>query len=112
MSKRTPERSRAYSLASRTRKTPAMMRRQRRRTVERGLRTAKGVVVGRLTNILLAMRILHIVTAFPRHAGDPIAPWLVELMHRLRARGHEIEVLASSYRGLADHDHDGIRVHR
>jgi glycosyltransferase involved in cell wall biosynthesis len=58
------------------------------------------------------MRVLHIVTAFPRHAGDPIAPWLVELLRRLRARGHEIEVLASSYRGLRDQDHDGIRVHR
>ena len=58
------------------------------------------------------MRILHIVTAFPRHPGDPIAPWLVELLCRLRARGHDIEVLASSYRGLGDQDHDGIRVHR
>jgi glycosyltransferase involved in cell wall biosynthesis len=58
------------------------------------------------------MRILHIVTAFPREKGDPIAPWLVELLQRLRARGHDIEVLAASYRGLGDQDHDGIRVHR
>ncbi|HEU5186090.1 MAG TPA: glycosyltransferase family 4 protein [Gemmatimonadaceae bacterium] len=58
------------------------------------------------------MRILHIVTAFPRHADDPIAPWLVELLKRLRARGHEIDVLASSYRGLADQTLDGIRVYR
>lgn len=58
------------------------------------------------------MRILHIVTAFPRHADDPIAPWLVELLKRLRARGHEIDVLASSYRGLADQTVDGIRVYR
>ena len=58
------------------------------------------------------MRILHVVTAFPRHTGDPIAPWLVELLRRLRARGHEIDVLASSYRGLGDQDHEGIRVHR
>lgn len=58
------------------------------------------------------MRILHIVTAFPRHADDPIAPWLVELLRRLHARGHEIDVLTSSYRGLGDQDHQGIRVHR
>jgi phosphatidyl-myo-inositol dimannoside synthase len=58
------------------------------------------------------MRILHIVTAFPRQPGDPIAPWLVELLHRLRERGHDIEVLASSHQGLGDQDHDGIRVHR
>ena len=58
------------------------------------------------------MRILHVVTAFPRGEGDPIAPWLVELLRRLRARGHDIEVLASSYRGLPDHVHHGIPVHR
>lgn len=58
------------------------------------------------------MRILHIVTAFPREPNDPIAPWLVELMQRLRARGHDIEVLTSSYRGLASQEYDGIRVHR
>src|SRR5687767_2048404 len=58
------------------------------------------------------MRILHIVTAFPRHGDDPIAPWLVELLRRLRARGHEIEVLASSYRGVGDQHYDGIRVRR
>ena len=58
------------------------------------------------------MRILHIVTAFPRQSGDPIAPWLVELLQRLRARGHDIEVLTSSYRGLGDQDHAGIPVHR
>ncbi|HJU68166.1 MAG TPA: glycosyltransferase family 4 protein [Gemmatimonadaceae bacterium] len=58
------------------------------------------------------MRILHVVTAFPRQKGDPIAPWLVELLQRLRARGHEIDVLASSHRGLGDQDQDGIRVHR
>jgi phosphatidylinositol alpha-1,6-mannosyltransferase len=58
------------------------------------------------------MRVLHIVTAFPRHEGDPIAPWLVELLHRLRARGYEIDVLASSYRGLGDQNYRGIRVHR
>ena len=58
------------------------------------------------------MRILHIVTAFPRHPDDPIAPWLVELLKRLRARGHEIDVLASSHRGLADQTLHGIRIHR
>ena len=58
------------------------------------------------------MRILHVVTAFPREKGDPIAPWLVDLLHRLRARGHEVEVLASSYRGLGDQNVDGIPVHR
>ena len=72
----------------------------------------RDVVVGGLTNILVAMRVLHIVTAFPRHEGDPIAPWLVELLLRLRERGHEVEVLAASHRGSDDGLHRGIRVHR
>lgn len=58
------------------------------------------------------MRVLHIVTAFPRSSDDPIAPWLVELVRRLRARGHAVDVLASSYRGMRDHEHLGIPVHR
>jgi glycosyltransferase involved in cell wall biosynthesis len=58
------------------------------------------------------VRILHIVTAFPREANDPIAPWLVELLRRLRERGHDVDVLASSYRGLRDHLADGMRVYR
>jgi glycosyltransferase involved in cell wall biosynthesis len=58
------------------------------------------------------MRILHIVTAFPRQPNDPIAPWLVELLRRLQERGHEVEVLASSYRGLGDQTYGTLHVHR
>ena len=58
------------------------------------------------------MRVLHIMTAFPRHAGDPIVPWLVEMLKQLRARGVECEVLASSYRGMASGTFEGIPVHR
>lgn len=58
------------------------------------------------------MRILHIVTAFPRSSEDVIAPWLVELLKRLRARGYEAEVLTSAYRGGGNAEHQGIPVHR
>ena len=58
------------------------------------------------------MRVLHIMTAFPRHAGDPIVPWLVEMLKQLRAQGVECEVLASSYRGMASGTFEGIPVHR
>ncbi|HEV8265503.1 MAG TPA: glycosyltransferase family 4 protein [Gemmatimonadales bacterium] len=58
------------------------------------------------------MRVLHIVTAFPRTSDDVITPWLVELIKRQGAAGHEVEVLTSSYRGLGDHVFDGIPVHR
>lgn len=58
------------------------------------------------------MRVLHIVTAFPRSEGDVITPWLVEMLRGLRARGIEAEVLASSYQGLGDQELWGIPVHR
>src|SRR5258708_39755893 len=58
------------------------------------------------------MRILHVVAAF---AGSPeavIVPWLVELLERLRAAGHEGEVVTSSYRWRPDQVIGGIPVHR
>src|SRR5436309_220925 len=44
------------------------------------------------------MRVLHVVTAFPRSADDVIAPWLVELLKRLRAAGYDIAVFTSAAR--------------
>src|SRR5438477_103237 len=58
------------------------------------------------------MRILHVVTAFPRDERDIIAPWLVELIKRQRASGHDAQVFAPSYHGSADHEFAGIPVHR
>jgi len=58
------------------------------------------------------MRILHVVTAFPRFPGDVISPWLVELLKRLQGRGHEIEVFTSAYKGGGGSEFAGIPVHR
>jgi glycosyltransferase involved in cell wall biosynthesis len=58
------------------------------------------------------MRILHVVTAFPRAPGDIIAPWLVELLRRQRAAGLEVEVFAPAYRGGGNAEFEGIPVHR
>lgn len=58
------------------------------------------------------MRILHVVTAFPRYEGDVIAPWLVELLQRLRVAGHEVEVFCSAYHGGGGAQYQGIPVHR
>ena len=58
------------------------------------------------------MRVLHIVTAFPRSPDDVIVPWLVELLRRLRAAGCEAEVFTSAYRGGGNMVFDGIPVHR
>ena len=58
------------------------------------------------------MRILHVTTAFPTKPDDVITPWLVELIRRLRQRGHEVEVFTSAYRGRSDQVVAGIPVYR
>jgi glycosyltransferase involved in cell wall biosynthesis len=58
------------------------------------------------------MRLLHVVTAFPRTADDVITPWLVELLKRLRSSGHDVAVFTSAYQGLGDQEVAGIPVYR
>jgi len=58
------------------------------------------------------MRILHVVTAFPRGPEDVIVPWLVELIVRQRAAGQEVEVFTSAYRGGGNTEYRHIPVHR
>jgi glycosyltransferase involved in cell wall biosynthesis len=58
------------------------------------------------------MRVLHVVTAFPRSRDDVIVPWLVELLKRLPAAGYDVEVFTSAYRGGGGDSYEGIRVHR
>lgn len=58
------------------------------------------------------MKILHIVTAFPRTEEDIITPWLVEMLKHSQDRGLEPEIYASSYRGLGDQVVHGLPVHR
>jgi glycosyltransferase involved in cell wall biosynthesis len=58
------------------------------------------------------MRVLLVVTAFPRHDNDVISPWLWTLMRELRKMGVEIDVLASSYKGLKDGQMWGLKIYR
>ena len=58
------------------------------------------------------MKVLYIVTAYPRDPSDVITPWLVETIQRLRAQGVDVEVLAPAYRGQPSSEIDGVRVHR
>ncbi|HET7462624.1 MAG TPA: glycosyltransferase [Longimicrobium sp.] len=58
------------------------------------------------------MKVLYLVTAYPRDPADVITPWMVETIRRLHGRGVTVEVLAPAYRGLADQTVDGVRVHR
>lgn len=58
------------------------------------------------------MKVLFIVTAYPRHEGDVITPWMGETIDRLRKAGTVVEVLAPSYRGSRSSVIAGVMVHR
>jgi glycosyltransferase involved in cell wall biosynthesis len=58
------------------------------------------------------VRALQIVTAYPRHEGDVITPWLSETLRGLSREGVEPEVLAPAYRGGGAAEVGGIRVFR
>ncbi|MEO5589940.1 MAG: glycosyltransferase [Gemmatimonadaceae bacterium] len=58
------------------------------------------------------MKVLFVVTAFPRHEADIITPWMGETIRRLKRAGTEVEVLAPSYRGSVSGLVGELRVHR
>jgi glycosyltransferase involved in cell wall biosynthesis len=58
------------------------------------------------------MKILHIVTAFPRDEKDIITPWLIEMLRHYEKHGLEAEIFTSSYKGLGDQIVHDLPVHR
>lgn len=58
------------------------------------------------------MKVLHLVSVFARSPSDPEVPWLRALLLELASRGHESIVVAPSWKGLASHEIDGLRVER
>ncbi len=58
------------------------------------------------------MKVLFVVTAYPRHEGDVITPWMGETIARLRRAGTDVEVLAPAYKGGGATMIDGVKVHR
>lgn len=58
------------------------------------------------------MRILHIVTAYPRYKGDVISPWIVKMLSGFIKKGHDVSVFTSSYRGLGNQIMDGVKIYR
>jgi len=58
------------------------------------------------------LKILYIVTAFPRNEKDPITPWLTETIKRLKAKGLQIDVFTSAYKGLRKNKISGIDIFR
>jgi glycosyltransferase involved in cell wall biosynthesis len=58
------------------------------------------------------MKICLITSVYALTEEDRHASFLVECNQRLISRGHEVTVLAPSYRGMADHVVHGVQVHR
>lgn len=58
------------------------------------------------------MKVLFVTTAYKRHPNDVITPWMIELIQRLRARGIDVTVFTSSYRGMKNQVLDGIPIIR
>ena len=58
------------------------------------------------------MKVLFIVTAYPRHEGDVITPWMGETIDQLKKAGVNVEVLAPAYRGSTTSVVGGVLVHR
>jgi len=58
------------------------------------------------------VRVLHVVTAFPRDDADLITPWLGQLLLAQREAGWEPSVLAPAYRGGGAVSWRGVPVRR
>jgi glycosyltransferase involved in cell wall biosynthesis len=58
------------------------------------------------------MKVLFIVTAYPRHEGDVITPWMSQTIDELKKSGVDVEVLAPAYRGSTTGKINGVTVHR
>ena len=59
------------------------------------------------------IKVLHIVTAFPRSDDeDSMTPWLIALIQELERQGVKNTVLAPSYKGLGNQTVFGIEVRR
>ncbi len=59
-----------------------------------------------------SLKVLVITSTYPRYETDYAVPWMRETHRRLTAEGHEITVLAPSFKGLKSHLMDGIEVVR
>lgn len=58
------------------------------------------------------LKILVIGSTYPRDEDDYAVPWMREAHAQLTKRGHDITVLAPTYKGLKSHEIDGITVKR
>ncbi|QEG23023.1 glycosyltransferase family 4 protein [Mariniblastus fucicola] len=65
-----------------------------------------------MKNATQTQNILVITSTYPRHESDYAVPWMREIHRQLRDEGHEVTVMAPSYKGLKSHTLDDIKVKR
>lgn len=58
------------------------------------------------------LRVLVLSSVYPRAEGDPEVPWLRTLMGKLKERGAYVRLLVPAWKGLPDHEIEGIPVLR
>jgi glycosyltransferase involved in cell wall biosynthesis len=58
------------------------------------------------------LKVCVIGSTYPRFQEDPLVPWLRESVGRMAKRGHEMTVVAPSFKGLESHSIDGVPVLR
>jgi hypothetical protein len=61
---------------------------------------------------MLDLKVLFISSVYPRFETDLEVPWLRTSVLHLKNAGCKIAVVAPSYKGLKNHEIDGVKVHR
>ena len=55
------------------------------------------------------MKVLHIVSSFPRSEKDTYVRWLLETTKKLAEKDVDITVLAPSYKGIKSHNFGKVK---
>jgi glycosyltransferase involved in cell wall biosynthesis len=58
------------------------------------------------------VKVCFVTSVFPRGENDPTASWIIEIIHRLQARGIDIKVFCPSFKGLKDQHIHSIEARR
>ncbi|MCL1967398.1 MAG: glycosyltransferase family 4 protein [Fibromonadales bacterium] len=58
------------------------------------------------------LKVLFIASVYPRFETDLEVPWLRASVSYLKNAGCDIAIIAPSYKGLKNHEIDGVKVHR
>jgi len=58
------------------------------------------------------LKVIFIVTSFPRSKGEVLNPWIIKLIEVLNERKVRVDILTSTYKGRKSEYYEGIRVER